>query len=509
MVRDRFFSSKLSSFTLPPAAMSMTLIIFMILNIMWIFITLLSPFLGLMGTMASSLIVLFFLQPEVALPFYILVAGPTVILSLSSSGILSRLYIGNLLFALIVGIWLLRKEQPGRKAVLMSRETRILVPLICLAFIGFLSITYSHIFPDPRVTYAFANSDVPLFLVNLVEMSLLISLPLFIVIVPGMVRTQRDAQWMIRACLGVGLLYALGTIFAVPLHLYSQEVVLGVQRPEVFGSTSSDLGILNVLFTCISLSLMLYTRQEVTRLGLGILTCIFAAAVVMSFGREAWIGLLIAVWVIFCLRFKSPFALLFPLMILPFLLLLFPGIIDFFNPTQVYGIDRLNIWQDAFAIWQRSPYMGVGAGNYQFFDITYGTDIVGIAHNQFLAVLAEMGVQGLACLLLALIMIGRTVLKRFNTAISSTGKAIALAYLGYFAALLFASFFTSPFVPSTAAGGGTGPFIDMSYRWLFLGLVLSIPNWDHLATTSDLHVNHDNKISEHVESNTKQQKDFK
>src|SRR5207248_1128729 len=171
----------------------------------------------------------------------------------------------------------------------------------------------------------------------------------------------------------------------------------------------------------------------------------------------------LAVCVILGLRFKSPFAFLLPFILLPLLLLFAPGIMDFFDPTKVYGIDRINIWQDAIAIWQRSPYMGVGAGNYQFFDLAYGTDIAGVAHNQFLAVLAEMGVQGLICLLLTIMMMGYISYKRFNTAISLTGKAIALAFLGYYAALLFATFFTGPFIPTTAAAGGTWPFIETSY----------------------------------------------
>jgi O-antigen ligase len=291
---------------------------------------------------------------------------------------------------------------------------------------------------------------------------------------------------MIGAYIGIGSLYALGTIFAGPLHLYSQEVILGVQRPEVFGSASSNLGILNVLFTCLAFGQMLYARKGATRLWFALLSGIFAAAVVMSFGRESWVGLFLAVCVILGFRFKSPLAFLLPLIVLPPLLLFAPGFLDFFDPSKAYGADRINIWQDAIAIWLSSPYMGVGAGNFQFFDLAYGTDIVGVAHNQFLEVLAEMGVQGLICLLLTIVMIGRVALNCLNTAISPTGKGVALAYLGYFAALLFATFFTSPFIPTAAAAGGTAPFIDASYCWFFLGLVLSIPNWDREAAASDL-----------------------
>ena len=463
----------------------MTLILFMILNIVLAFLTLLSPFFGIAGALMLTLIVLLFVQPGLALPLYIFAASPTGVLSASSSGILSRLYIGNLMFALIVGIWLLQRALSERKAGLVWNPS-IVFPLICLGFIGLVSIIYSHLFPDPHVSYSFVHSNVPLLVINLVEMSLLIGLPLFTLIVPSMVRTLKDAQWMVGAYLGIGLLYALGTIFAAPLGLYSSEVILGVQRPDVFGSTSSDLGIFNVLFTCLTFGQLLYARKGATRLLLGILTCIFAIAVVMTFGRETWIGLFLAVCVILGFRFKSPLTFLLPFMVLPLLFLFVPGILDFFNPSKVYGIDRINIWQDAITIWQHSPYMGVGAGNYQFFDLTYGTDIAGVAHNQFLSVLAEMGVQGLLCLLVIIILVGYIAYKRFNTAISPMGKAIALAYLGHYVALLFATFFTDSFIPSTASGGGTALFIEASYNWFFLGLVLSIPNWDREAATDDL-----------------------
>src|SRR5207248_2534358 len=114
---------------------------------------------------------------------------------------------------------------------------------------------------------------------------------------------------------------------------------------------------------------LFYARKRGTRLGFGLLTCIFTAAVVMSFGRQSWIGLFLAVCVILGVRFKNPLAFLLPFIILSLLLLFVPHILDFFDPTKVYGFDRLNIMGDALAIWQRSPYMGVGAGNYQFFDL--------------------------------------------------------------------------------------------------------------------------------------------
>ena len=152
MVRDKSFPSKLSSFNLPPSAMSAMFIIYMALNIALAFLTLSSPIFGLMGALVLNLTVFFFMQPRLALPLYILVAGPSAALTVSSSGILSRLYIGNLLFALIVVIWLLQGGSSERKAGPARGEASILIPLICLAIIGFLSIIYSHLFPDPHVS---------------------------------------------------------------------------------------------------------------------------------------------------------------------------------------------------------------------------------------------------------------------------------------------------------------------------------------------------------------------
>src|SRR5947209_8323891 len=123
------------------------------------FLTTLDPLIGLTGVAAIALIIFFFILPELALPLYILVAGPSLVLSASSSGILSRLYIGDLLFVLIVGIWLLREISSVRKSRQARFEMSILVPLLCLAIIGFISIISSHLTPDPHVTYAFAHSD--------------------------------------------------------------------------------------------------------------------------------------------------------------------------------------------------------------------------------------------------------------------------------------------------------------------------------------------------------------
>jgi O-antigen ligase len=483
-MRQRLFSFlSFRSLVLPSVATSTTLIIYLILNVGLAFIMLQSPILGLIAAFAINLIVLFFARSYLALPFFVLTAAPSLALSLSGSGLLSRLYIGNLLFALMVASWLLRYVLPQRKSGRVFLERSLLLPFIALILVAFTSIIYSHLFPDSGVSYSFVHSDISITVVNITEMFLLIGLPVLLMVIVSIVRTISIVQWVIGSYIAVGLLYALGTIFAAPLGLYSQEVILGIRRPVVFGLDSSALGTLLVLFTCIALGQVLYARRNVSRMSWSLLTCIFAVAVIMSFGRESWIALFLSLLAMIGLRFKNWSVLLILLVFLP--LLFIPGVTDFFNPGKVYGVDRFQIWQDAIAIWQRSPYMGVGAGNFQFFDLAYGTDVVGVAHNQYLEVLAEMGVQSLLCLLWIIVAIGRIVLRRFNSATTAMGKALALAYASYYVTIISGGFFADELIPSTAGGGGTAAFIGGCYRFLLLGLVLSIPNWEKEAGQSE------------------------
>jgi len=316
------------------------------------------------------------------------------------------------------------------------------------------------------------------------EIVMLLGLPAIVMVAPGLVRTMRDLKLIVQALIGLGMLYALGTIFAGPLGLLSQDVILGYTRPLVFGETSSILGMLLVLFTCIALGQALYANSRAASLGWWLCTLIFSCAVIMTFGRESWIGLFLSILGMIGFRTKHLSILL---ILQVFLLLLFiPGVSDFFNPEKVYGIDRLIIWQDAIAIWHRQPYFGVGAGNYQFFDIAYGTDVAGVAHNQFLEVMAEMGVQGLLCLLWSLVAIARCMFQGFAAATTRQGKAIALACIGYYITAIFGGFFTDSFLPSVAGAGGTYSMLWISYPWLLLGLVLAIPRWERSACKQDL-----------------------
>jgi O-antigen ligase len=483
MKQVSFNTQSFGSSVMSKGIVSVILVAYILMSVGLAYAMPLFPPIGLIGVIAINLIVLLFLRSRFALPIYIVLAGPSVTLSLSSSGILSRLYIGNLLFGLAVVIWVLQTLLPERKSGHRLIDYNLLLPFTILCIIALISIVYSRLFPDPQVPYVYPHATVPLIVVNLAEMLLLIGLPMFLILVPGVVRKVSDVRLVIAAYTFLGSTYALGSVFAGPLNLYGNHQILGNRRPVVWGETSSGLGSLILLFSSLCLGQALYTKGRAC-VGWSFLFLISCAGVVMTFGRESWVGLFLVVLAMVGLRTKNWMVLVVPLVTV-LIFLLTPGATDFFNPTKTYGADRLHIYADAISIWQRSPIFGVGAGNYQFFDRFYGTDKVGVAHNEYLQVLAEMGIQGLLCLVWIIVVIGMKALKIFNNAKSRLGKSLSLTYLGYYVSIIFGGLFTSIFLPSAAAGGGTEPFVSSSYRWLLLGLVLSIPNWENEAVAME------------------------
>src|SRR5437660_12401536 len=108
MAEGRFSPPLIREQTLPPAAVVIVFIGYLLLNVGCVVLMADSLILGIMGAVAINVLMFLFLRPQWVIPLYILVAGPSVSLPLGSAGIVSRLYAGNLFFALIVAIGLVR-----------------------------------------------------------------------------------------------------------------------------------------------------------------------------------------------------------------------------------------------------------------------------------------------------------------------------------------------------------------------------------------------------------------
>jgi O-antigen ligase len=144
----------------------------------------------------------------------------------------------------------------------------------------------------------------------------------------------------------------------------------------------------------------------------------------------------------------------------------------FYNPDEVYGFERIYFYITALQLFATHPLLGVGAGNYQFFDRVYAeVSAGGVAHNQFLEVAAEMGLPGLIifCWLIVSVLrflrtfkIGRTHASGPPYWLSAAGWAFAMVWIAE-------CLFRDAFLVTAAGGGGTKSITDTVFSWILLG----------------------------------------
>ena len=97
-------------------------------------------------------------------------------------------------------------------------------------------------------------------------------------------------------------------------------------------------------------------------------------------------------------------------------------------------LERLAHWIAGYRMWESSPWLGIGAGNY---GAVYGQyrlplweEPLGHAHNLYLNTLAETGLIGLAALIILWASLALWSWRRRNAAMGSPCAAVAAGVLG-------------------------------------------------------------------------------
>lgn len=364
------------------------------------------------------------------------------------SGIWSRFYVGNFIFAIAVCRW-----ASGR---IKSRTTlpHINLPLTLLCALAIVSLAASVLASDPTITYQYPNTYVQRELIVFAELALILSVWFAPRVSAGFSRVAGgDAAWL--------ALYIGATVSVIPVIVSSilgtgQQSILGHLRPA---TTQYWYGVAILPFIINDLY-----RYRGRRLLLTPMVILIGAAAYLSFSRQIWIWVTLAVAVPVVLRSWRHRILTLTTICCALALLAFAGGAQFFNPEQVYGLERTNYYIEALSLFARHPLLGVGSGNYQFFSLAdAGAMQGGIAHNQVLTVLAEFGilvVPVLAGLVVALIAMVRSV-----------APALRPAAYGFILAWFSSWFATEMAFPSAAAGGGAGVSLYVVFMWLIVGLL--------------------------------------
>jgi O-antigen ligase len=205
----------------------------------------------------------------------------------------------------------------------------------------------------------------------------------------------------------------------------------------------------------------------------GILLVTFYVAIVQAFDwKSGWLPPLVAIAAMIGIRYKRLVILMIPFALIPVL-----DLVNKIISTDQYSWGtRLDAWIIILGILKASPLLGLGFANYYW--ITPLFPIRGFAvrfnsHNQYVDILAQTGVIGLACFLWFFWETGRLGLQLRERAPEGFARAYVYGVLGGLAGTLVAAFLVDWVLPFIYNIGFAG-FRASVVAWLFLGGLVSM-----------------------------------
>ena len=396
-------------------------------------------------------------------------------------GALSRLYAGDMAIAIFLIAWFGRQASWSCNS--LFQPNLINRPLLGMAVITPLSMLWSRLHPDPSVTYNFPHSDVSWATVQVSQLALFVATICIPFAVAATIKSWKNVEAVV---ITIGVVVAIGTLLTAAALIFGfggSYAILGATRAYWEQPWDSSMEPLTALLLPFLYSGVLFGRRSLSAYWLiCVLFVLCLAGVVLTFSRESWLlafaGLFLvsALW----LRRRVTPALALMIIVVLVVAVVLSGavglIYHFYNPDEVYGLERIYYYAIALQLFASHPLLGVGAGNYQFFDRSYtGEAAGGIAHNQFLTVAAETGILGLILLLwlmIALLRIRRKLLSSEGFAgdphywVKAAGSAFVLVWIAE-------CLFQEAFFVTAAAGGGTKVVTATVFPWVLLGVLFA------------------------------------
>jgi O-antigen ligase len=275
---------------------------------------------------------------------------------------------------------------------------------------------------------------------------------IFVVII-NVVRTEARLKGLIFLSMAAGIWLSIEAINEYRLGLMTVEGYRAAGRgTSIFGNTN-DMALHLVTILPISVALMLGSKGAVRKLIYGASAALMIAAIVLSYSRGAFIGMLIVVlFIAWKLGRQRRLEIIFAV-------LGFAGVIVLHAPDK-YGSRLLSIFIPSLDaegsadsrrgelfrsiyVALRHPLLGIGMGNYQP-EMSYKGLVT---HNSYTQVAAEMGMTALACYVMFIVTplkkLGQIARETFETRRDSRFYYLALGIQASLIAYLISSFFLS------------------------------------------------------------------
>lgn len=396
----------------------------------------------------------------------------------SGQGILSRLYPAVALAFVLEMTWLTH-YLVTRRLRASAGDLRLMYPLWGLLLVGMISGVTALLFPDPRVVYSFPASGIGPQVTIVGQSAITATACILPAAVASILTQQGDISRLINILLCVGPALALATIAGALLHTGSAAIA-EVIRPAVGQLSGGALGVIFIELVPLNTIYILRSSPGPQRARSLSAMVVVLVGVALTFSRITWLAVaaeLLAVG-LFWKPARTTLAAAMLVVVGTLLAVTTPfldPVLGFFDPSRVYGVERLRIWRDAWDIYVSHPILGVGMGNYQFFDRSLPVDMVGagVTHNQYLTVLAEVGPIGLALLVTFVLVLSINLWRWSVSSSDSRVRDLSLSLFSVTIGFILLGFAGDSFVISTSLAGGTLGLSVTSYFWVLLGLLLA------------------------------------
>ncbi|GAB4466237.1 MAG: O-antigen ligase family protein [Anaerolineales bacterium] len=277
----------------------------------------------------------------------------------------------------------------------------------------------------------------------------------------------REIRWLkiiVWTFIGLGFVYVLGR--TLQLEIVDRIYAHGVYANSMFWMWMVTLPLSQAIYNN-HLSL----RSKAVLYGVVALT-FFVALIQQNDWKSGWVpaGLVAAVLVGWKFRKVLPFTIPFVLMVAAYLAQ------DLISTDEYSWGTRVDAWLVVLDIARVSPIIGLGFSNYywyaQIFTIR-GYRIRFNSHSQFVDIIAQTGVLGLACFLWILFEIGRMAYRLMNELPEGFAKAYAYGIFASVFGSLMAAFLVDWLLPFAYNIGLDGVRASV-LPWIFFGGLISI-----------------------------------
>lgn len=357
-----------------------------------------------------------------------------------------------LVLPMLVGIWL--ADMVIRKRKIEFVRSRAIYPLLALALVSLLAFGIGQL---PWFVYARAAPMKS----QLAGLAIFIMSAAAFILVANLIKELRWLKWM------TWLFFFLGGVYLSTGIIPAWGKLMLPVIPK--GSGGSLLYVWLVALAC---SQLLFNKELTTPrrwLLIGLLACVFYVAVILSYDwKSGWVPALAVVGCLMLLKYPK-FGLL-----LGIVALFFAGdLVGQIIASDEYSYStRLIAWQIITTeIVKVNPILGLGPANYYYYTPLYpilGYSVEFNSHSNYIDILAQTGLLGLACFLWFALELGVIGLNLRKKVPEGFPKAYVYGVLGGLVGTLVSAGLGDWVIPFVYNIGLRG-FRTSVNGWLFMG----------------------------------------